>query len=407
MDDHHRHIFGTASWPTQYGNPFNSNVAPVSATAQGQVLWSAPLPTRDGGGIVVAADGRCIVESRRYLTAIRPGAQVDWTIEMEPTWWGYTPILLADGRFVRAEPDFIAVRDQATGALLASLPVSYARGLTLTPDGALVFTKSQKGGNRRLHKITLEGEVHWSQPLASWSFGPPLVLEHMIIVGDGSYLRAYDFDGMLLWIANQDGFQHADPTNREQLATALQSERDQVEAPVIWLGNNLLLAQLQWYTDWAFYLFDLGTYTVRPLDAPFAVRRPRPLTPLTLPNHEPRLVTKGPSKKVAYNWQGTVVALDLNGRVVWQHEIKRDIQPGRLIADAAGKIFFGCSPSFERWEKYHGGYGLSDVCFVRCLSPEGQELWTWFAPGPLSHTSAIGAAGELYEAAEGRLWAIG
>jgi len=58
MDDHHRHIFGTASWPTEHGNPFNSNVAPVRATAQGQVLWSAPLPTRDGGGIVVAADGR-------------------------------------------------------------------------------------------------------------------------------------------------------------------------------------------------------------------------------------------------------------------------------------------------------------------------------------------------------------
>jgi hypothetical protein len=400
MDDHHRHIFGTASWPTQYGNPFNSNVAPVSATAQGQVLWSAPLPTRDGGGIVVAADGRCIVSSDRYLTAIRPGAQVDWMIETELA-WVLTPIILPDGRFVRAEPDFIAVRDQATGAVFASLPVSYAHGLALTPDGALVFTKSQKGGNRRLHKITLEGEVHWSQPLASWSFGPPLVLEHMIIVGDGSYLRAYDFDGMLLWIANQDGFRHADPTNCDHLATALQSDQDQVEAPVIWLGNNLLLAQLQWYTGRACYLFDLGTYTVRPLDAPFAVRRP--LTLLTLPNHEPRLVTQGRSEKAApFSWQWTMVALDLTGQVVWRHTL--GVPPGIPIADAAGKLFLGCSPSFQRWLKYEI---RPDESFVRCLSPEGQELWTWFAPGPPSHTLAIGAAGELYVAAEGRLFAIG
>ncbi|HEY3231657.1 MAG TPA: PQQ-binding-like beta-propeller repeat protein, partial [Roseiflexaceae bacterium] len=215
MDDHHRHIFGTASWPTEHGNPFNSNVAPVRATAQGQVLWSAPLPTRDGGGVVVAADGRCIVSSGRYLTAIRPGAQVDWTIETELA-WVYNPIILPDGRFVRTEEDAIIIRDQSTGAVLASLPVP-SHGLALTPDGDLVFTESQEGGNCRLQKLTLEGEVRWSQPQGSWSFDPPLVLEQMIVVGDGSYLRAYDLDGMLLWIANQDGFQHAAPSNRDHL----------------------------------------------------------------------------------------------------------------------------------------------------------------------------------------------
>jgi hypothetical protein len=73
------------------------------------------------------------------------------------------------------------------------------------------------------------------------------------------------------------------------------------------------------------------------------------------------------------------------------------------------KVFLACSPSFGRWEKYRHWpqYDLEKECFLRCLGPDGQELFTWYAPGPISEPLAIGLGGELLLVSEGQLWVIG
>lgn len=66
-----------------------------------------------------------------------------------------------------------------------------------------------------------------------------------------------------------------------------------------------------------------------------------------------------------------------------------------------------CSPTLERWEKYRldpiAEKELLDMSFVRCLSANGEVVYTWQAPSPFESFLSLGASGEVFVVANDRL----
>ena len=105
------------------------------------------------------------------------------------------------------------------------------------------------------------------------------------------------------------------------------------------------------------------------------------------------------------NASSALVAVRLDGTVVWEHTM--DAPPQGAIADAAGTVVTWSTPTQERWSKYRQWFDLSSECVVRAVSASGEHLWTWHPPGPPTANPVIGASGQLYVAADDRLWALG
>jgi outer membrane protein assembly factor BamB len=398
----HHQVFGAASWPTPLGNAWNGSASPVTSTARGQALWSTRLAERTANCVVVGASGRAYVAAARHLTAVDADGRIAWSVETEVTGG---PVALTDGRLIVSEHYALTIRDQDTGERWVTLPVNALAAPTLTPAGHLVYCASQRGRPPVLQMATLAGEVIWSRPLVQRATSPPLAFDAVVIVGDGSYCRAYSDAGTLLWIANQDGFVAADAAPSAQLATRSNRLDDRVVTPVVGLDASRVLAGLTWYSGYGYFSFHVRSHTVHPVGAHLPLNGP--LAVVYPPGGDPALVTAGwPVQNTRGNWEWEIVLVDLDGRLVWRHQTSA--QPHTIIGDASGKVFLACSPSLERWENYRHwpAYNLAQECLVRCIDPGGQEVFTWFAPGPISSPLAIGATGELYLVAEGHLWAI-
>jgi hypothetical protein len=401
----HHSIFGIAWWPTKLGNACNNNVGQAIATAQGQALWSVPLPSRSAGGIVVAGDGRLFVSSRSRLTAVEPDGVVTWRIESEGLMGN--PVVLADGCLLMVENGGyeMVIREQATGTVVCSWPVNTSIALqpTVTRLGWILYNQYQPREKcSQLAVTSLSGELLWSRPLAQTLYDPPLVVDNLIIVRDGAYLRAYSADGTLQWIANRDGFEMADTKTQAQLATKQSdSESDEIYTPLIWLGNHQILAGLGWYSGYGLHIFDICQRTIRRWHSqlPGATYLP-PKKPLATPLHKDKGLVV-----VTVGWQKRTMMFDLAGNIIWEHQEPHG-EAQSIIADASGKVFVTSSPSWQIWDLYKDYYNLVPQCFLRGFSPDGKELFTWVAPGPISRSLALGKAGELYLVSDGHLWAI-
>ena len=402
MSENYTSLLCNTSWSTECGNVFNNNMSSAIATARGQVLWSVSLPTRYGKQIVVSENGSCFVMTQNQLIAVEPNGHISWT--QSSKYWIVSPILLANEQLIIAgnidseNSCLLMIKDQSTGKTLWSLSVNTLTALALTPHRQFLLSKYQPDRSSCLQAVNLEGELLWSTSLPQSLIYPPLVLEDLIIIESPSYLQAYSYDGLLLWIANQDGFEIANSTNREQLAMKVNHPRDRIKTPIIWLGKDRVLAAMWWYDGFGLYIFDIRQHQVWlwPNPKPDGLRSSRPLAVLSFPDQEPYLAAIGGERKT--------MLVDLEGNKLWEHQTYAN--PLNIIADAAGNVFITHSPSTEKWDKYKQFYALEDKCFVKGFNFQGQEIFSWRAPGPLSSSLAIGKAGELYCISEGYLWAI-
>ncbi len=392
---------GGGPWVTRLGNAWNSSVSLVNATAQGVPLRSVSLPERAAQGISVAEDGRIFVAGENNLTAIGSDA-VEWSVETRPF---ATPVVLTDGRLITWEKSNLAIRDQATGKPMGALPAGGWTTPAITHDGHVVYRR-YLGNKVHLQKVGLSGELVWSRPLTRRSIDPPLALPELIVIGDGSYCRAFNQQGVLQWRVNRNGFRLENGSTESKAAIMAEGADEEVRTPIVWLGHDLLLAGLSWSRGYGFYIFDIGAYTVRPLGVHLPLGEP-----LAVPHLQSTgscLVTVAWPEEDEYgSLRSGVIMVDLQGNVLWTH--RTAIKPHAIVADVMAKVFLACSPSFGRWEKYRHWpqYDLEKECFLRCLGPDGQELFTWYAPGPISEPLAIGLGGELLLVSEGQLWAIG
>lgn len=402
MNNYH-HIFGTASWPTKLGNAFNNNVSRVTASAQGEALWSVPLPNRSASGIVVTHCGRVIVSSRRSLTAVDADGVVAWRVKSERS-MGH-PVVLGNGYILLVENrghEFV-MREQASGAVVRSWPVNTSISLqpSLTPQGHILYNQYQPAEKcSLLAQVSLSGELLWSRRLARVLYDPPLVIDDLIIIRDGTYLRAYNTEGALQWIANRHGFQMADASNWSNLATKQSdSSSDKIYTPLIWLGNHQVLAGFSWYSGRGLHIFDICQQSVRLFKPPQSTYLPAKKVLAT-----PRVPEKG-LFVVTVGWQKSTIMLDLAGNIIWQHRDPEG-EAQTIIADAQGQVLVTSTVSWQIWDLYKEYYDLSKQSFLRGFAPDGEILFTWYAPGPISSPLALGKAGETYLVSDGRLWAI-
>ncbi len=352
-----------------------------------RVRWSASLPEGDGGHLAVLSDSRVLVSGRRFLTALRPGGEVDWLVGSRTGLVG-APVVLPDGHITRYEDGRLVTRDPGTGAAVAELVAPGLTGVTSTDDGELVYDTRSDDGSPVLRRATADGTVRWSVPLMGPPSGSPVVTDQ-VMVADGPLIRGYDPAGTPLWVAGERGFGRPDRAAGPVVGGTVRGE-------LVVLPGGRLLAELSGPDGAGCQLFDPATRTVRPLGAPLALRPPVAVC-------DGRLAMLGPAEEIErQSWLSTVLLVEDSGTVRWRHRL--GVEPTALLAGAGG-IFVVASPGVVQWQRYHGWQDLSDRCFVRCLDDTGAPRWTWPAPGPLTYRPAADAT-TCYVAAPGMLWAL-
>jgi len=392
-----------SSWPHGDGNSDYSRVSSATLTSSAEPLCSAELPSAGGGTIVVGADGRCFVSFHDRVAAVRPRGQLEWSVETSLRWGG-GPVALSGRRLLIFEdPDssapVLVIRDQDTGAVLKRLTVDGDGTGRAVPfaDGRIALVLLAKGRSS-LQMLAPGGTTLWSRRLDHFVSGAPLLCNGLLALNDGAMIEAYDLDGTLCWTADASGIDdNGAPKPHDRVDAA-------INALLIRVTDGLLVASMMSPTGAGLWAIDLVGRSVRPLDD--RVRIFPPLAVPELPGHGRCLIGLGPRREVSYaTWHWSVRAIRLDGSPVWEYDL--ETKPRGIKADAAGNVLVWSSTTAKRWKQYHPWYDMARECVVYAISATGQKLWTWQAPGPLTHAPVIGARGEVYVGSEGRLWALG
>lgn len=398
-----RHPTGQAPWPTNHGDPWNASTSPAAATATGDVLWTSPLPDEAWTSIAVAADGRIFVTSGDQLLAVDPDGSPAWRIACGPL--GYLAAL-ADGRLVVSEADpepRFAVRNQDSGELAAVVP-GPGRQTTITPSGKVAYVHTPPEAPSELRVFDLEGKLQWARPLADAGWFSILAFDRMMLIGDRSLLKAFDPDGSVAWVSTHEHLEEA-PTD-DRLASLLSSSDWAAPGPVTWIADTQVLVA---FGNRGYRILDVESRTVRPLGAHLLPTANAALP--DVPGVGPLLISETGRKKDRHGLltDQHIGMHDLTGQCLWERST--GIRPHILIADGAGKTIVACSPSLDHWKKHEWSKpsreAMLEQCYIRCLNSTGDEVFTWHAGAPFMSQLAIGAKGELYVAARGKLWAIG
>jgi hypothetical protein len=231
----------------------------------------------------------------------------------------------------------------------------------------------------------------------------PFALGDVVVFGRHGALWAFDRNGEARWVADLRGVhppssEDDSPRLPEEPQAALRLE----DAPAR-LDEERVVVELSWYTGRGLYRLDGGAHEL----APVAVPSPAlpPFAALPRPPTEYRIVGTGPNVEVArLEWEYPVVAIEPGGVLAWEHRLPAPALS--LVSTPGGNLIAAASPSFKRWSDYHEWYDLSAEMFVRCLGPDGRALWTWYAPGPLTHLPVVSATGIVYVGCDNRLWAF-
>ncbi|GLY80076.1 PQQ-binding-like beta-propeller repeat protein [Actinoallomurus iriomotensis] len=353
------------------------------------VQWSVPLPDGPDGTLLALPEGGCLVAAGGFVGLARPPGEFRVLAEAE-TMVRSAPVLLPERRFARAEDGFVVVRDRETGTTCARWRETIVTELATAPDGDLLYARWSKQDGDELTKAAADGTVRWRRSLTGRAGAAPLAVNELIVAADGATLRAYDAEGREGWVASHVGFGTQPPP----------TPYDEVTRPLAEFGDDVVVAELRWSDDGGIHLFDLREETVRRLEPPIAVHHPS----TALPGRG--VVAMGPTT-IAGDGTTTrrVVLLDPSGQVSWTHELT--VEPRALLATPSGDVILGASPDLDYWEKYHRWYTLSAECLLRCLAGDsGAERWTWRPGEPLTYQPSVDAAGTVFAAGRGRLWAL-
>lgn len=389
-------------WGALLGSVGNTRSTPMTVAAAGRLLWSIPLPARAANGMVVAADGMIFVTTDQQLLAVESAGRVAWKIEGELM---MHPAILPDGAMVLYDGEGLAVYNPANGQRLAHIPTLGITDPVVTPAGDLLFG-SYDGDNLTsvLVSFSSKGTHRWTQPLAGALTGPPVFCGNFIVVSDERSLRTYTFDGDLIWsIAATDVAVLDIHSDGHKSIFAEPFTPATFRFPLMRVGVDSVLGQVEHNKSYGYVLIDIHTGILQPLKTHLPPGAPVAL--VHTPQNTHIVTLDWPHQDDQQAWHSDVQAVTLDGRRVWAYPLTA--RPSVIITDTTGQTLIACSPSLDYWDKYRDWYHLADECFVRCLTPDGAERWTWMAPGPLSSLLTVGANGEIYAVADGQLYALG
>lgn len=339
-------------------------------------------------------DGRVFVATPGALLTFGPGGERLGSAPCHPT---CEPTLLTDGRMVVPEHDgttaLVSVREQRTGLTLATI-TDWEFTPAVSAEGLVIFPYRDVRSSSELRAFDLDGTFRWSTALRWPDLFPPLLLDEWIVISEFRHLKAFDYHGRLGWVAGRDGFETTEPeASKERRSSELDIER-----VALIDGDRILVS----YGAEGYFVFDHATRTVEPVIKKWARFRG---WAFPFVNGRTELITNLGRHPV-----GRVVGKHLlDGQLVWQHTTVDD--PVDVIADKDGKAVLSLGITQREWDKREWSAAsrrqMLDLCYVRCLAPDGKELFTWQPEIRFRSPLAIGASGEIYATAGGKLWAIG
>lgn len=354
------------------------------------VRWRHPLPDRVVTGLA-AANGMCFVSSLRGIQAL-DGPVVRWSVDAECR----SCLPHGDGLLVTNETDALRVRDQHTGSVISAIEATpFTIPVTLA-DGLVVFVEPAPRESV-LRAITLTGEVRWEVGLHS-GWQRPLVLRGgHVVVTEGEVLRAFDQHGSPLWSANRHEFRSGTDVVGQPPGEG-RFDGQPVELP----DGNVLVPVL---ADDMIGYFEIDPRDGNVRAAPAHLRPGEPVVPLGDPETGRRLVVMPGWPETDEYGEGrpTVTVVDVDSGVnVLHHRVPSTVD--RIVATTPGTAAVAGSPSWDRWDKYHGwpGFDLGDDCYVMFLDKAGVRA-EWKAGKPLTGPIALGARGELLVPVAGEL----
>ncbi|HEY2290785.1 MAG TPA: PQQ-binding-like beta-propeller repeat protein [Thermoanaerobaculia bacterium] len=353
-------------------------------------MWSVPLPARGAASIVVSESGQCFVSSGHHLLAIDLEGRIAWSRESEGE-VGQS-VALADGRLIQSEDlgRRLVARDPSNGQEIWSVAGDlWSRQRPgIAPAGEIIH---QQGSSRRPFSLDVlgrnGGEILWSRPL-DWEAQHPLVIPDAVIVAAGSSLRSFDFRGRELWRADRRGFL---PSEEAALAG------EYIGIPPIALPGNRILTTWSWPEAIEVLVFDMTAQAVTrwPNHGPLAFPFSSPFAVLERPDEDLCLVMA----------QGVhLMLVGPEGELRWRQQLASP--PRAILVDAAGTIIVSFSAEEEIWDLYAKPYSMEAFSGLAAFDPDGRRIFHHLAPGPVSRPMAVGRAGEIYFASEGRLWAL-
>jgi hypothetical protein len=363
-----------------------------------RVAWSIPLPEQPDGELVALPDGRVFISTRGYLALARATGEPGW---LAPTESGLRcgPVLLDGDLVARAENDQLVTRDLGSGAVRGNTPVPGVTGLAAAPDADVYHAAWTPADGTLLTRSTVDGTVRWSRQLAP-DVAPRLAtVAGGVVAASGDVVQSFDSAGTPTWRAGRTGF---DPLVAGGSGIAGQEAPGRVRGRPVPVPGGRVLVEFAEPDGYGLYLADPGTRTVQRVSPPVAIHRPVAVLPEPA---EGLLAAAGPAEEVdpgLFRWM--VLAVDEADRVCWSHRLAAE--PVALLSAGSGRVAIVCSPSLQRFERYHAWYDLSAECLVRCVGDGGEQLWTWQAPVPLSYQPAVGPDGTVYVAGPGRVWAL-
>jgi hypothetical protein len=368
------------------------------AGASGHVrpLWSADLDPGSGGSLIDDGAGGCLVSNIQSNARYAMDGSLVWRIET--TGPAYEAPIVSDGLIFRVEGSAVITRHIANGAIVHGFSAPAATELTSTPWGDLLYEEVQLDGSSVLRCRARSGEENWSIgfPKVGTAIQHPASFGDVVLAHFNGRLRALAQDGTQRWALDHSGFHSADDARSDVAYNEL------VVFPIA-IDPSTMLVGLAWTTGRGLFLVNTTRNTVEPY-APDRVARP-PLVPLRHPDGGFRIVAGGGRRTIRqleYEWP--VQALDPHGRLAWEHPLHTEIAD--IAAKADGGLIVSATPSQWQWDTYHKWQDMSANTLVRSLDADGRQLWTWYAPGPLTHLPIVGSTGTVYVGTKGKLWAL-
>lgn len=374
------------SWPAPLGSTANDRTARVPLSGVGRERWRVSLPDREVNGITVAMDGTCFVAGHSAITALA-GPETRWSVDTDAS---VGCLVLTSGLLVTWEAKNLVVRDQQAGAVVSTIEAPLLCTPALTSTGLVVFVSSHDGVPS-LRASTVSGEPRWEHPLREWSPHPPLVRSDHLAIADGGTLRAFDVDGNPLWTVDRREFRSADVV----------TEPGEIVGPLVGLPNGNVLAAIRSGDTIGYLVVDPQQGSVHLLPAHL------PPQALVLPLGSELVVMPGwPEEDSGGQFRPVVVGVDVtSGATVLHHKVPT--APHAMVAGSTGLIAIAGSPSWDRWDKYHGwpGYHLEDECYVYFLDRSGLR-GEWRPERPVTGPLAVGVDGDLLVPVSGELYSV-
>jgi hypothetical protein len=357
--------------------------------------WVAELPQAGGGSLDIVAGG-LLVAGPEWTSVLTAEGRPRWTAPAAAR-AGDWPVALDDATVARIEEGAVVIRDGAGGDVLSRWPAARSSLLTAAPWGDVLLLHIADDLRQAVRCVTRAGSERWSVPLGAGQPRPALpffpVADVVVVVRDG-LLWAYDRDGRPRWAADRAGVWSADERPAAPDAVAVDG--------VTRIDAGRVLAEVTGAEGAALVEIDGRGPALRMVAEPAVLRPQLAVAPGADGYRVAGYLGQVDAGHMEYVYPVRMLGSD--GTTIWDHRLPAR---GRSLASTPdGGVVAGASPTARVWREYGAWQDLSRQTFARLIGPAGAEVWTWYAPGLISHAPLAGPGGAVYVGSEGRLFAL-